>query len=315
MTLSNFNEYDDGDTKNFQGLNMLSNVFSVLFAVFNCYLGSMVVYDKTIKICLTVFVVVLVEFTIIFTSFIFEDMNYHTTVSLIIAIVYTSLMIPIFGTISSKVADDCIDEAKLSYQQRDGYRKMFDALQEGIIVVQDMKVSFMNELSNKVLSELTNLDNFFKNRDHDGDECEVDNMDQKLFYLLTKESDKKEEDIVIKGRGKKGKKFMGGLNEKEALAIANNEKTDFSIKDIIDMTVADLSGKVFTFDKKLISKDITKLVENTKNIDIVVKGLPSMKGIDDEYIPKFKFFQIKKSYIKGFQGSVYREMICFIDIS
>lgn len=42
---------------------------------------------------------------------------------------------------------------------------MFNALQEGIIVVQDNKLNFMNDLSNKVLSELSDLDNFFKNRD------------------------------------------------------------------------------------------------------------------------------------------------------
>ena len=40
-----------------------------------------------------------------------------------------------------------------------------------------------------------------------------------------------------------------------------------------------------------------------------------MKGIDDEYIPKFKFLQIKKSLIKSFNLEEQRTMICFIDIS
>lgn len=40
-----------------------------------------------------------------------------------------------------------------------------------------------------------------------------------------------------------------------------------------------------------------------------------MKGIDDEYIPKFKFFQIKKSEIKTAQSEDRKLMICFIDIS
>ena len=30
--------------------------------------------------------------------------------------------------------------------------------------------------------------------------------------------------------------------------------------------------------------------ENFQDIGVVIKGLPCMKNIDDEYIPKFKFF-------------------------
>jgi hypothetical protein len=46
---------------------------------------------------------------------------------------------------------------------------MFDGLQEGIIVIDDMNtVGFMNELSNKVLSELAGLKNFFRNKELSG---------------------------------------------------------------------------------------------------------------------------------------------------
>ena len=42
-----------------------------------------------------------------------------------------------------------------------------------------------------------------------------------------------------------------------------------------------------------------------------------MKGIDEEYVPKFKFFQIKKSYLKNKAGvgGQQKEMVCFIDVS
>ena len=40
-----------------------------------------------------------------------------------------------------------------------------------------------------------------------------------------------------------------------------------------------------------------------------------MREIDIEFIPKFKFFQIKKSVIKTCKGELDQEMICFIDIS
>lgn len=42
MASSNFNEYNRDDVKNFEGLNMLSTVFSIIFAIFNTYLASMV---------------------------------------------------------------------------------------------------------------------------------------------------------------------------------------------------------------------------------------------------------------------------------
>jgi signal transduction histidine kinase len=83
------------------------------------------------------------------------------------------------------------------------------------------------------------------------------------------------------------------------------------------MSTRDLHSKIFTFDKKMATKDLTKMVGagNTKNIDVIIKNLPSMKNIDEEFIPKFKFIQIKKSYIKSHDGKVDRIMLCFIDIS
>jgi signal transduction histidine kinase len=46
-----------------------------------------------------------------------------------------------------------------------------------------------------------------------------------------------------------------------------------------------------------------------------------MKGIDEEFIPKFKFFKINKSTVKssmdihGYTDLTEKKMICFIDIS
>jgi hypothetical protein len=40
-----------------------------------------------------------------------------------------------------------------------------------------------------------------------------------------------------------------------------------------------------------------------------------MKGIDEEFIPKFKFLQVKKSAIKSFKEGYGETMLCFVDIS
>ena len=59
---------------------------------------------------------------------------------------------------------ESLKEAKLSYTQKDEFKRMFDALQEGIIVLSDNKLDFMNDLSNKILTALSGLKSFKKNK-------------------------------------------------------------------------------------------------------------------------------------------------------
>jgi hypothetical protein len=79
---------------------------------------------------------------------------------------------------------------------------MFDGLQEGIIVIDNNKLSFMNDLSNKLLSELADMKNFFKNKNHEEALNHEDPMDRKLFFLF--EHDKSE------GTSKEAKKRKYG---------------------------------------------------------------------------------------------------------
>jgi hypothetical protein len=74
MASSNFNEYNRDDSDNFEGLNMLSTVFSVIFAIFNTYLASTVIYNMWVKSIMTAVVLLIELFSIIFTNFKFETM-------------------------------------------------------------------------------------------------------------------------------------------------------------------------------------------------------------------------------------------------
>jgi hypothetical protein len=56
------------------------------------------------------------------------------------------------------------EEIRMSYYERDGFRRMFDALQEGVIVFQSDEIVFMNDLSNKVMSHLAGVKNFFRHK-------------------------------------------------------------------------------------------------------------------------------------------------------
>ena len=169
---------------------MLSTVFSVIFAIFNTYLASMTIYNPKLKLPMTVITFVVVIFSVMQTNFIWEDLTYHTTVSIVIAIVYTIVLVLAFGFISQSIMDEQVNEAKLSYQMRDQFRRMFNGLQEGIIVIDDKgKMNFINELANKVLSELAGLKNFFKNKSYEGTLAKKNQLDMKLFYLFENVSD------------------------------------------------------------------------------------------------------------------------------
>ena len=75
LALSNFNNYSRSQSLNFEGLNTLSTVFSIIFCVFNTLLGNLIVTDFAKKIVATVVVYFLVFASIFMTSFNFDNMQ------------------------------------------------------------------------------------------------------------------------------------------------------------------------------------------------------------------------------------------------
>ena len=117
----------------------------------------MIFSNNTLKLLMTLVVFFFVGFSVISTTFIFDDMTYHTTVSLVMSIAYTCMMVPAFGYISAGIQNELIEEVRTSYYERDGFRRIIDALQEGIIVFQNDEIVQMNELSKKVMSHLSGV--------------------------------------------------------------------------------------------------------------------------------------------------------------
>jgi len=73
--------------------------------------------------------------SIIYSSFIWDSMEYHTAVTLVISIIYAVILVPVFVWITSNIRDEHIKEAKLAYNEKVQYKRMFDGLQEGVIVI------------------------------------------------------------------------------------------------------------------------------------------------------------------------------------
>ena len=115
MCLSNYNVYDKDANPNFEGLNMLSTVFSVIFCILNCYLASLVIDEMRIKVVCTFFIFGLLEYIIIDSTFIWDDISLHTQTAIAIAIIYTLILIPIFGKITNNIISETLAEAKVSF--------------------------------------------------------------------------------------------------------------------------------------------------------------------------------------------------------
>ena len=111
MTLSLFNNYEEGDVPNYRGLNDLSVMFTVLFIVISIFLAGLVNDNRVMNyICsMTVFggafgVILAVEFD-------FNDMSAIGIISVAISAVYTCILIPLFIILSKAISDESMNEA------------------------------------------------------------------------------------------------------------------------------------------------------------------------------------------------------------
>jgi len=89
---------------------------------------------------------------IVYTSFIFTDMDSTGVFSILIAILYFMILVPAFLYITTYINNEHQQEAALAYIEKRNYKQMFDAIQEGIVVLQGENIILMNELSNKLMS-------------------------------------------------------------------------------------------------------------------------------------------------------------------
>jgi sensor histidine kinase regulating citrate/malate metabolism len=147
----------------------------------------MLIDNVNLKYGLTASVFICMISSIIWANFNFQENDLHTVFSLIFAFIYTSIMIPSFVWISMGINTETIKESVLQgiVYQRDGFRKIFNGLQEGIVIINsEGKIEFMNELSNKIFSSIANIYDFFGNCDVKGRKFVNDRVDIKMFYLF-----------------------------------------------------------------------------------------------------------------------------------
>lgn len=99
-----------------------------MFALYNSFLGGMLLESSIIAYILQTSILFMVQFSVLYSTFKFEDMSEHTITALTISIIYTLILGPAFVWISDNIKQETFNEAKINYQQKDQFRRMFDAL-------------------------------------------------------------------------------------------------------------------------------------------------------------------------------------------
>ena len=93
--LSNLNMYQKDETPNYQGLNMLSSVFSMIFTTMNVVYATMVNLNTFQNYCFSISVFMGTIVSLVISDFnLTEEMNYHTIQSLVLSCVFACFVAP-----------------------------------------------------------------------------------------------------------------------------------------------------------------------------------------------------------------------------
>jgi PAS domain-containing protein len=104
--------------------------------------------------------------------------------------IYSSAIVSLimYHYLSEQLNKENIDDKNVLSEQRDSFQLIVDSIQEGIIIVQDGKIEYMNTIFNNIMSQVYEIKNFFKESFRKSIIDEFDLLDIKVFKLY-KESD------------------------------------------------------------------------------------------------------------------------------
>ena len=208
----------------------MQTVFTVMFVIYNTLLASLIVDNQALNFALTLVTWTIVMVSIIVTSFDFDEFSLQASTVMTISVLYVCILVPGFILITNTINEEIIAEARESYMDRDNFKRMFDALQEGIIVLQGNSINMMNDLSNRVLSEMTNMHDFFMKREKTGEKSLENLLDKKLFFLFVGAGSGTKKDKK-NAKKKKGKGTSSDFSRHTPSTNSADEKMEYSIRD------------------------------------------------------------------------------------
>ena len=104
LSLSNFNHLEADDTNNWDGINTLSAVFSMIFVIYNTFLATFLIESPRIGWFMTLFMVLLCFAEIVAFDIHFDKkLDFYTIKTLIIEFFFILIITPSFVYISNKI--------------------------------------------------------------------------------------------------------------------------------------------------------------------------------------------------------------------
>ena len=95
----------------------------------------------------------------VFIKFDLTDMSYHAWIALVISVVFSLILGPIFMYMLEAIIAESMNFVKISFRLQNQYKWMLDSMQVGTVViavnsgsVDDDEVTFMNELCQKLMT-------------------------------------------------------------------------------------------------------------------------------------------------------------------
>lgn len=115
---------------------MIAAFLPQIIPILNLVLGNLVVFRMWVKVPSTILVFSLQIVVIFFTFFDLSLMTSHMIALISVTVIFIMVLIPLFGLISGQIFEDVLNEQKNSQYERESFDRMFDGLQQGIIVIQ-----------------------------------------------------------------------------------------------------------------------------------------------------------------------------------
>ena len=113
----------------------------------------------------------------------------------------------------------------------------------------------MNNLSNRLLSEMCSIKSFFLNVSIE--KTEKKPIDRKIFYVF--ENNKQSSKV-----GSKQSKKNVSTSTSISKAGSDNKKCKYSLREISQLSIAELKKLIFTFERKLSGDDLTKIQDSNE---------------------------------------------------
>ena len=222
-----------------------------MFTILNCLLITLTFETHRQRCIICGFILVSEISALLFANFIFSKMSKVAWETLIFSVISFVVLVPFFGYVILSIINEQVQETMETINQKNTFQKMFDSMQQGICTIENDKIMFMNDLCNLFASNISGLRDFEQNINENDEVDNVNPLDRKIFYLF-----KHEEDDEKKEGFQKYSKSSSGKSQTTSI---KTKIIEYSLNDIVQLNALELSGKIFTYDKRLAQGDLTKI--------------------------------------------------------